>query len=120
MAEVQPVASTSRAQITERAAHTMSPEQTVPSTNPQAASEDTGGRTPEASQHQRPETPMPMPENPEWGLKEIIWPPEPWEGMPQYRVRIVTQNANGPCSFIAICKSVLLPVKQSISVIETV
>jgi hypothetical protein len=46
-------------------------------------------------------------ENPEWGLKEIVWPPEKWEGQDQRAVRIITQNANGPCSFIAIC--MLLP-----------
>ncbi|CCA71587.1 hypothetical protein PIIN_05524 [Serendipita indica DSM 11827] len=47
-------------------------------------------------------------ESPEWGLKEILWPPEPWDGQPQRRVRIVTQNTNGPCSFIAICNILIM------------
>ena len=35
----------------------------------------------------------------EWGLKPIHWPPE----QPERVLRIITQNENGPCSFIAIC-----------------
>ena len=35
----------------------------------------------------------------EWGLKPIHWPPE----QPDRGLRIITQNENGPCSFIAIC-----------------
>ena len=34
-----------------------------------------------------------------WGLKPIHWPPE----QPERVLRIITQNENGPCSFIAIC-----------------
>ena len=52
-------------------------------------------------------TQKPVIENPEWGLKEIVWPPEKWEGQEQRAVRIITQNANGPCSFIAICMLLL-------------
>jgi len=39
-----------------------------------------------------------------WGLKPIHWPPE----QPERVLRIVTQNENGPCSFIAICNILIL------------
>jgi hypothetical protein len=104
MTEVQPVVSASNIKIVDETAHTVSPEQAGPSTS-SGVIPDTREVVQEGTQQQRPQTPVPVLENPEWGLKEIIWPPEPWEGEPQYRVRIVTQNANGPCSFIAICKS---------------
>lgn len=57
--------------------------------------------------HRRDEAPQKI-ESPEWGLKEIVWPPEVWEGQPQRTVKIVTQNANGPCSFIAICENTVI------------
>jgi ubiquitin carboxyl-terminal hydrolase MINDY-1/2 len=41
-----------------------------------------------------------------WGLKPIHWPPE----QPERVLRIVTQNENGPCSFIAICTPKVLKV----------
>ncbi|KAG8833911.1 hypothetical protein FRC17_009870 [Serendipita sp. 399] len=60
-------------------------------------------------QHQQPDPTQPEPARAvEWGLKEIIWPPEDWEGQPRRRVRVVTQNTNGPCSFIAICNILIL------------
>jgi hypothetical protein len=104
--EVQPVASSSRVKVVDDTANVTitTSEQAGPSTSSEAMP-NAGESTQGAIQQQTPQSPMPILENPEWGLKEIIWPPEPWEGQPQYRVRIVTQNANGPCSFIAICKS---------------
>ncbi|EMD33380.1 hypothetical protein CERSUDRAFT_117993 [Gelatoporia subvermispora B] len=41
-----------------------------------------------------------------WYLKEISFQPEP--EAPTRRVKIVTQNFNGPCSFIAICNILIL------------
>lgn len=75
----------------------------VPSTSAQPTIDASSATTHSPGTRQlEPEHAPPL-ENPEWGLKEILWPPEVWENQPQRRVRIVTQNANGPCSFIAIC-----------------
>ncbi|KAI0763313.1 hypothetical protein BD413DRAFT_484478 [Trametes elegans] len=41
-----------------------------------------------------------------WYLKEISFKPDP-EGPPR-RYKIITQNFNGPCSFIAICNILIL------------
>ena len=41
----------------------------------------------------------------EWPLKSILWPPfsnDPTE------VKILTQEANGPCSFLALCNVLLV------------
>jgi len=65
---------------------------------------------PHASNSTVPATAVPATEEPEreqaqkprsvaWGLKPIHWPPE----QPDRVLRIITQNENGPCSFIAIC-----------------
>lgn len=67
-------------------------------------------RRPSVSNSTAPATAVPVAEEPgreqpqkvksvEWGLKPIHWPPE----QPERVLRIITQNENGPCSFIAIC-----------------
>ena len=62
---------------------------------------------PEVSDSTEPATAVPAAEGEQpqkvrsvaWGLKPIHWPPE----QPDRVLRIITQNENGPCSFIAIC-----------------
>ncbi|GAA5998666.1 MINDY family deubiquitinase [Rhodotorula paludigena] len=71
---------------------------------------------------QRPPAPA-EPEEEEWALKSIVWPPLPptphaaadGEGRVQgfetdgrLRVRIICQNQNGPCSLIALCNVLIL------------
>ncbi|KAF8573484.1 DUF544-domain-containing protein [Ramaria rubella] len=41
-----------------------------------------------------------------WHLKEIFWTPDPKS--PKKPIKIITQNFNGPCSFIAICNILIL------------
>jgi len=41
-----------------------------------------------------------------WHLKHIEWTPSPQA--PKKQVKIITQNFNGPCSFIAICNILIL------------
>ncbi|KAF8515398.1 hypothetical protein BU17DRAFT_76899 [Hysterangium stoloniferum] len=41
-----------------------------------------------------------------WCLKNIEWTPNPQ--IPKRQVKIITQNFNGPCSFIAICNILIL------------
>jgi hypothetical protein len=114
MSDTQPEPSTSRAPETHITEPAKPPEQPVtPANEPSTpASQDKATKTPDTDRDdetRRLEQPPKIEkiENPEWGLKEIVWPPEPWENEPQRAVKIVTQNANGPCSFIAICKSPL-------------
>ncbi|GAA6055981.1 hypothetical protein JCM3770_000760 [Rhodotorula araucariae] len=65
-----------------------------------------------------------QPEEEEWMLKSIAWPPLPptpfqasaseaasscgFETDSRLRVRIICQNANGPCSLIALCNILIL------------
>lgn len=70
---------------------------------------------------QQPPAPA-EPEEEEWALKSIVWPPLPptphaaadgegrvqgFETDDRLRVRIICQNQNGPCSLIALCAFVL-------------
>ncbi|CAG8772163.1 1943_t:CDS:2, partial [Acaulospora colombiana] len=112
MSDPQPEPSTSRTPVTAEPEAAKPPEQPVPAAHePSTAANsdkatrntDTNGDE-ELRRLERPPETQKI-ENPEWGLKEIVWPPEPWENEPQRAVKIVTQNANGPCSFIAICKA---------------
>jgi hypothetical protein len=106
MTETDPVASTSTGVLLPINAPTSNDAEADPS--PNTAAEVAPVLPQEATdlvkegQHS---TQKPVIGNPEWGLKEIVWPPEKWEGQEQRVVRIITQNANGPCSFIAICMS---------------
>jgi hypothetical protein len=98
MSVVQPIASTS----------TAAPETVAgPSNQPQ----------PLVSDSTVPATAVPAGEEPRreqvqkvrsvgWGLKPVHWPPE----QPKRVLRIITQNENGPCSFIAICTPGILKV----------
>lgn len=94
---------------------TMSVAQPIASTN-SPVHENIAGPSqedrPSVSNSTAPATTVPVAEGPgreqaqkvtsvEWGLKPIHWPPE----QPNRVLRIITQNENGPCSFIAICAS---------------
>lgn len=112
MTETNPVASTSDNVVPPTNEHPEDDVQVVdPSSSTKAAEVPTAPALPQETKEAKPqetqetqEGPPKQPvDNPEWGLKEIIWPPEPWEGHEQHRVKIITQNLNGPCSFIAIC-----------------
>ncbi|GJN87107.1 hypothetical protein Rhopal_000052-T1 [Rhodotorula paludigena] len=71
---------------------------------------------------QQPSAPA-EPEEEEWALKSIVWPPLPptphaaadgegrvqgFETDDRLRVRIICQNQNGPCSLIALCNILIL------------
>lgn len=100
MTETDPEASTPTGVVPPINAPTSNDAEADPSPNTAAEVAPALPQEPREGQHS---TQQPVIDNPEWGLKEIIWPPERWEGQEQRAVRIITQNANGPCSFIAIC-----------------
>ncbi|GJE85639.1 MINDY family-like protein [Phanerochaete sordida] len=58
-----------------------------------------------ANENNAPQPPQP-PEQEVWKLKEVQFKPYPDEPAKTYR--IITQNFNGPCSFIAICNILIL------------
>ncbi|KAK4052011.1 hypothetical protein OIO90_004541 [Microbotryomycetes sp. JL221] len=77
---------------------------------------DTVAHAPQASPLPQPRPPPPPPQEEEWPLKQIAWPPLPPPPSDSFgqmtsmepSVKIVCQNANGPCSLIALCNVLIL------------
>jgi hypothetical protein len=99
MSVAQPIASTSTP-VHENTAGPSNQYQPAASNTTAAATEGPETEEPGAEQAQKAQKVKSV----AWGLKPIHWPPE----QPKRGLRIITQNENGPCSFIAICKPRIL------------